>query len=200
MAVEFPTPPESYEKVVKEGLSKMSGLYQNRTSVHPMGAAFRGEEAYRPVQIFTVEGRQAQDGKKALIPVPEGWRYFVGQSEPLRTADVVLSPTNKQIEFLGLSVGPQVEMLKDLLASMETDAGLAGRHFECRLLRALILNLTAIWLSALDGLGDIIIPLVPVWPPLSAGKRYEGTDFYALLAEAFRAKPANSKILFSVKR
>jgi hypothetical protein len=117
---------------------------------------------------------------------PESWRVFVmdDHNEPTGVADVappaggVGSP-----RFLSYTQGPQVTSSGQVLTDAEDAEPLRSRKFQPRFLEIPGINVSVVWLKALDGQADTIIPVDPV--PGFLGDRH----FYTLREFLDLARP-----------
>jgi hypothetical protein len=95
---------------------------------------------------------------------PESWRVFVmdGRNEPMGVADVAPSDGAGGVRFLSYTRGPQVASAGQILNDAENAEPLRGRKFQPGFLEIPGINVSAMWLKALDGQADAVIPVDPV--------------------------------------
>jgi hypothetical protein len=121
---------------------------------------------------------------------PESWRVFVmdGSNEPTGVADVAPPGAGAGgARFLSYTRGPQVASSGRVLTDAEDGERLQGRKFEPRFLEIPGINVSAVWLKALDGQTDAVIPVDPVPRFLSERHLYTLREFLDLVrARAIR--------------
>jgi hypothetical protein len=67
-------------------------------------------------------------------------------------------------------------------------ADFAGKSYEARLLQISAMGVRALWLKAKSRSdADVVIPLAPTRPELTAGRYYSSEEFIAALKEAAEA-------------
>jgi hypothetical protein len=115
---------------------------------------------------------------------PESWRVFVmmnGRNEPTGVADVTSSPGEAGgARFLSYTRGPQVAASGQVLTDAEDAEPLRSRTFQPGFLEIPGINVSAVWLKALDGLGDVVIPVDPIPRFLSDRRNYTLREFLEL--------------------
>lgn len=113
---------------------------------------------------------------------PESWRLFVmdGQNEPIGVADVVPPTETGGPRFLSYTQGPQVTSAGQILTDAEDIEPLRGRKFQPRFLDIPGINVSAVWLKAVDGQADAVIPVDPVPRFLSDRPIYSLREFLDL--------------------
>ncbi len=97
---------------------------------------------------------------------PESWRVFVmmnGRNEPTGVADVTSSLGEAGgARFLSYTRGPQVAASGQVLTDAEDNEPLRSRTFQPGFLEIPGINVSAVWLKALDGQGDVVVPVDPI--------------------------------------
>lgn len=113
---------------------------------------------------------------------PESWRVFVmdGNDEPTGVADVAPPRGGGGARFLSYTRGPQVASSGLVLTRAEDAEPLRTRQFEPGFLEIPGLNVSTVWLKALDGQPDAIIPVDPVPRFLSSRPMYTLCEFLDL--------------------
>jgi len=115
---------------------------------------------------------------------PESWRVFVmmnGRNEPTGVADVTSSPREAGgARFLSYTRGPQVAASGQVLTDAEDTEPLRSRTFQPGFLEIPGINVSAVWLKALDGQGDVVIPVDPIPRFLSDRHNYTLREFLEL--------------------
>ena len=113
---------------------------------------------------------------------PESWRLFVmdAHNEPTGVADV--APPAKgtgEARFLSYTQGPQVASSGQVLTDVDDTEPLRSRKFQPRFLEIPGINVAAVWLKALDGQDDTVVPVDPVPRFLSDCHNYTLREFLA---------------------
>jgi hypothetical protein len=123
---------------------------------------------------------------------PESWRVFVmdSRNEPTGVADVATPPGGGAARFLSYTRGPQVASSGQVLTDAEGAEPLRGRDFEPGFLEIPGINVTTVWLKALDGRPDAIIPVDPV-PRFLSGRPIYGLREFLELARPRAAQRLN---------
>ena len=114
---------------------------------------------------------------------PESWRMFVmdGSNEPTGVADVAPRPAGAGgARFLSYTRGPQVAASGQVLTDAEDAEPLRSREFQPRFLEIPGINVSAVWLKALDGQPDAVIPVDPIPRFLSDRRIYTLREFLEL--------------------
>ena len=104
---------------------------------------------------------------------PESWRVFVmdARNEPMGVADVAVPAGGTGLaRFLGYSRGPQVASSGQALTDAETAEPLRGRRFRPGFLEIPGINVSVVWLRAVDDEDDVVVPVDPV--PRFLGERH----------------------------
>jgi hypothetical protein len=113
---------------------------------------------------------------------PESWRVFVmDDGEPTGVADVAPPGAGGGVRFLSYTRGPQVASSGKVLTDAEDGERLQGRKLEPRFLEVPGISVSAVWLKALDGKSDFVIPVEPVPRFLRDGSIYTLPDFVDLV-------------------
>jgi hypothetical protein len=114
---------------------------------------------------------------------PESWRIFVldGGNEPTGVADVAPPGRGGEARFLCYTQGPQAASSGKVLTDAEDGKRLQGRKLQPRFLEIPGINVAAMWLKALDGQTDAVIPLDPVPRFLRDHSFYNLRDFLDLV-------------------
>jgi hypothetical protein len=121
---------------------------------------------------------------------PESWRVFVMDShdEPTGVADVAPPAGGAgAARFLSYTQGPQAAFSGQALTDAEDAEPLRSREFQPRFLEIPGINVSAVWLKALDDQADTVIPVDPVPRFLSERHLYTLREFLDLVrARAIR--------------
>jgi len=113
---------------------------------------------------------------------PESWRMFVmdRRQEPTGVVDVAPPGGAGGARFLSYTRGPQVASSGQVLTNAVNDEPLRGRKFQPGFLEIPGINVSAVWLKALDGQDDAVIPVEPVPHFLSDRPIYTLREFLDL--------------------
>jgi hypothetical protein len=122
-----------------------------------------------------VAGRDLSAAKLSL------WTHFFAAS-PNGDDQVVAADVNAETSrFASLKEGPQILEFYRQVQALQQAPDIAARSFELAQLRVPALHVKAVWLKDKAGSGDVIIPIPPTDPSLTAGRRYSIADFLAAL-------------------
>jgi hypothetical protein len=115
---------------------------------------------------------------------PESWRLFVldHSNEPTGVADVAAPRGGAgRGRFLSYTRGPQVAAAGQALSDAEVTEPLRSRKFQPGFLEIPGINVSAVWLKALDEQPDTVIPVDPVPQFLGHRKSYTLQEFLELV-------------------
>jgi hypothetical protein len=122
-----------------------------------------------------VTGRDLSAAKLSL------WTHFFAAS-PDGDNQVVAADVNADTSrFASIKEGPQILEFYRQVQALQQAPDIAARSFELAQLRVPALHVKAVWLKDKAGTGDVIIPIPPTDPTLTAGRRYSIADFLAAL-------------------
>jgi hypothetical protein len=110
------------------------------------------------------------------------WRHEFVSGDEVVSADVSVGA---RPEFSRLNVNSAFRSVQRELQAATASEDVAGRSYEVALLQISALHLRALWLRSKEG--DIVIPLAPVRPELTANRRYAPAEFLAALKPAAEA-------------
>jgi hypothetical protein len=109
------------------------------------------------------------------------WTHFFA-SAPDGDNQVVAADVNADTSrFASIKEGPQILGFYRQVQALQQAPDIAARSFELAQLRIPALHVKAVWLRDKAGTGDMIIPIAPTNPALTAGRRYSVADFLAAL-------------------
>jgi len=113
---------------------------------------------------------------------PESWRVFVmdSRNEPTGVADVAPPGGAGEARFLSYTQGPQVASSGQVLTNAQNVEPFRDRTFQPGFLEIPGINVSAVWLKALDGQADAVIPVDPVPRFLSDRPTYTLREFLDL--------------------
>jgi hypothetical protein len=122
------------------------------------------------------------------------WRHEFTSGNEVVSAEI---SAGRRPKFSQLNVSSRFHSVQHELKSAAASEDLAGRSYEATLLQISALGVRALWLRSRPGShGDIVIPLAPVRPELTANRHYAPAEFVAALksvAETILAAEAPGK-------
>jgi hypothetical protein len=157
--------PAGVVDVARSTLSDLATVPDSRGGRSPLAKAIVSNT---PLPVYSLRldalARAADPWDAGLTGAePESWRVFVMDGgEPTGVADVAPPGDGDGARFLSFTRGPQVASSGRVLTDAEDGERLQGRKFEPRFLENPGINVSAVWLKALDGQTDAVIPVDPV--------------------------------------
>ena len=122
-----------------------------------------------------VAGRDLSAAKLAM------WTHFFPSArdgdDQLMAADVNADTSR----FASLKEGPQVRAFYRQVQALQQAPDIGLRSFELAQLRIPALHVKAVWLKDKGGTSDVVIPIAPTDPALTAGRRYSVQELLAAL-------------------
>jgi hypothetical protein len=114
------------------------------------------------------------------------WRHEFSSGDEVVAAEV---SAGRQARFAGLNVSSRFRPVSQALrAATETGKGFTGQSYQPRLLQISALGIRALWLKAGGrSRADIVIPLAPTRPELTADRHYLPTEFIEAIRPAAEA-------------
>jgi hypothetical protein len=108
------------------------------------------------------------------------WRHEFASGEEVVAAEV---SAGRQPRFSGLNVHSRFRSVsEELRAATETGKGFADQSYQPRLLQISALGIRALWLkSGSRSRADVVVPLAPTRPELTANRHYSPTEFIEAL-------------------
>jgi hypothetical protein len=185
MAIERPTPPETFRIEAGEGLRRSAGQtlgLQAGGGAQPILSD--------PHQVFTMDRNELMAGAGLDKAKTVGWRYLGGPQGPLGggapspsvVAEVAVkngvpSFTHRQEGWLAKRTRETMDIASKL---PEVSSG----SYELRMLRLpSVHNTDAIWLKNKGSGGDLVIPIASKSPELVSGRKYSADDFLKVTRE-----------------
>ena len=117
-----------------------------------------------------------------------GWHHLLATGVGRATVLARTALRNNQHTFAALSESPFADELQDRIAQLQGDPQVKAGSFDAALLQVPALHVVAIWLKDTTHHQDLIVPLAPAFPPLTAGHHYTAAQFLAALRPLARAK------------
>jgi hypothetical protein len=114
------------------------------------------------------------------------WRHEFSSGEEVVAAEV---SAGRQPRFAGLNVNSRFRSVsQELRAATETGKGFADQSYQPRLLQISALGIRALWLkSGSRARADVVIPLAPTPPEVTANRHYSPVEFIEALKPAAEA-------------
>jgi hypothetical protein len=125
-----------------------------------------------------VAGRDLSAAKLTL------WTHFFAAAADGDNQVVAADVNAETSRFASIKEGPQILGFYRQVQALQQAPDIAARSFELAQLRVPALHVKAVWLKDKAGAGDVIIPIAPTDPALTAGRRYSVADFLAALRPA----------------
>jgi hypothetical protein len=177
--------PAGVVDVARSTLGDLAGVPDSRGGRSPLANAIVSNT---PLPVYSLRldalARDAGPWDAGLAGAePESWRVFVmdGRNEPTGVADVAPPPGGAGgARFLSYTRGPQVASSGQVLTDAEDAEPLRSRKFQPGFLEIPGINVSAVWLKALDGQADTVIPVDPVPRFLSDRHIYTLREFLDL--------------------
>jgi hypothetical protein len=193
MAIEFPQPPGDTQAIAEAGVERAlsGGLGPNVPPAFALAADTTEPTLLgQPHAAYNLGLEDVAAGHLTAAAEQTAWRYLVRSGdEPVAAAEVQVGAGGAGAEFSSLNHGPHVASTVQTADEAASLPQVEKGNYEPRLLRIPALYVMAMWLKDLDGSNDLIIPLAPAPPFLSAGQKYSESAF----AEAV-AGPAQQRL------
>lgn len=113
------------------------------------------------------------------------WRYLLFEGPAaVGLAEVASDVSGNALNVSALNSGPFVSATEDGIRQAESLPEVSKGSFELRVLRVSALYVLALWLKDQRGSNDLLIPLAPAPPYLTAGHAYQPDEFLDHLRRA----------------
>jgi hypothetical protein len=185
MAIERPTPPETFRIEAGEGLRRSAGQtlgLQAGGSAQPILSD--------PHQVFTMDRSELLAGAGLEKAKATGWRYIggpqgpVGGSPPSATVVAEVAVKNGVPSFTHRQEGWLANRTRETIDIASKLPEVNSGSYELRMLRLpSVQNTDAIWLKNKGSGGDLVIPIASRSPELVSGKKYSAADFLNVTRE-----------------
>jgi hypothetical protein len=193
MAVKFVEEPAGCRVALERGL-KALGAGPTPASLGHLAAAAHAE-APPPLPVFVLPLNDLAAGNTPNGGSPVAWEYLlVAGGQAVRTAEVhpdVADPQNI-FTFAAISAGAAAGIAQAIEVA-EADPKIAAGRYEMRLVRAVALYVTALWLKDLTDATDWYVVIPPAPEGLRVHIIISAPDFFKLLqtmaAEKVRIRP-----------
>ena len=135
--------------------------------------------------VYTVGLADVASGAGVRTAKLSAWRHEFAAEGEVVSAEV---SAGRRPQFAGLNVNSRFRSVLQELRSAAEAADFAGKSYEARLLQISAMGVRALWLKAKSRSdADVVIPLTPTRPELTAGRHYSFEEFIAALEEAAEA-------------
>jgi hypothetical protein len=119
------------------------------------------------------------DVRNGIMPAGQvGWRHLLPTGDPagLVLAETAIRDSNQHV-FTGVTDSPFVSDLEFRLISLLADPAVSAGSYDAALLQVPAMGVMAIWLQDTVHHHDLITPLAPAPPSLTAGRQYSTAQF-----------------------
>jgi hypothetical protein len=171
--------------VVRKTLGSLAAVTDSRGGRSPLAGAILSDV---PLPVYSLRldalARGTAQGHLGLDDAePESWRIFVidNRKEPTGVADVAPAGGGGGARFLSYTEGPQAVSSGQILTDAEGAGPMGDRKFRPGFLEIPGINVSAVWLKALDGRPDAIIPVDPVPKFLAEHPSYTLDEFLVVV-------------------
>ena len=185
MAIERPTPPETFRIEAGEGLRRSAGQtlgLQAGGGAQPILSD--------PHQVFTMDRNELMAGAGLDKAKTVGWRYLGGPQGPLGggapSPSVVaeIAVKNGVPSFTHRQEGWLAKRTRETMDIASKLPEVSSGSYELRMLRLpSVHNTDAIWLKNMGSGGDLVIPIASKSPELVSGRKYSADDFLKVTRE-----------------
>jgi hypothetical protein len=141
-----------------------------------------------PHPVYTL-GLQALGGGEGPDAAElTGWRYLIQRDEKtIAAAELhVVGGDAGTARALEINEGPFVRATEAALEDVARLPQLADAAYELRLLKVPSVYVIALWLHAVDGGGDLFVPIGDTPPEVDSGRAYGGDELLLSLGEQAR--------------
>jgi hypothetical protein len=107
-----------------------------------------------------------------------GWRHLLSTGDPAGPvlADTAIRDSSQHV-FAGLTESPFASGLEGRLAALREDPTVSAGSYSAALLQVSACYVMAIWLQDTTHHNDLVVPVAPAPPPLTAGRQYSTSQF-----------------------
>jgi hypothetical protein len=119
------------------------------------------------------------DVRKGIMTARQvGWRHLLqtGDSAGPALSDTRILASSQHV-FAGLTESPFASDLEGRLAALRQDPTISAGTYNAVLLQVPACYVMAIWLQDTEDHDDLVVPVAPAPPPLTAGQRYSTLQF-----------------------
>jgi len=143
-----------------------------------------------PVYVLGLDAIVAgQDLSAAKLAM---WTHFFSAARDDDNQLVAADVNADTSRFASLKEGPQVHAFYRQVQALQQAPDIGLRSFELAQLRIPALHVKAVWLKDKGGTSDVVIPIAPTDPALTAGRRYSVQELLAALRPAAESAIAHT--------
>lgn len=128
------------------------------------------------------------DVRKGVMAARQvGWRHLLPTGDPAGPvlADTAIRDSNQHV-FAGVTESRFASDLENRLTLFREDPKVSGGSYDATVLQVPAMNVMAIWLQDTAHHDDLIVPLAPAPPSLTAGRQYSTSEFLDALRVAIQ--------------
>ena len=191
MPIRFAAAPPNGTETVRAGLDRMA-LRENKPPAL-RAVDLNAVTLDPPHAIYDLHAEEIASGGGLETANATGFRYLVAANGGSIAAAEVLTDANGKAALLAnLNYGPFVEATAKGFAQVASLDAVSRGNYEARVLRFSAIGLMAIWLKADAGGADIIYPLAPAPPMLTANQSYTAEAFLNAIHPLAQKRAANT--------
>jgi hypothetical protein len=181
MALTLPKPPEEGRDIVRTALGSLISSPSGNAAYEMEKGGSETLDLTAPHKIFFVGLKDVAKGHVLSAAKFVGWRYIIVRGEsPLAAAELGVDELGGGLEFSQINHGPFVgSTVRGVSVAEELDS-VRTNNYEPRLLKIPALYIIALWLHSYSE-PDMLIPLPPTRPELTAYVPYAESDFSSIL-------------------
>ncbi|MGO9234324.1 MAG: hypothetical protein ACLP4V_09690 [Methylocella sp.] len=119
------------------------------------------------------------DVRKGVMAARQvGWRHLLPTGDPAgpALAETAIRNSNQHV-FAGVTESPFASDLENRLTVLRADPTVSAGSYVAALLQVPAMDVMAIWLQDTAHHDDLIVPLAPAPPSLTAGRQYSTSQF-----------------------
>jgi hypothetical protein len=123
------------------------------------------------------------DVRKGIMAARQvGWWHLLPTGDPAGSAlaQTTIRDSNQHV-FAGVTESPFVSDLENRLTVLRADPTVSAGSYDAALLQVPAMDVMAIWLQDTAHHDDLIVPLAPSPPSLTAGRQYSTPQFLGAL-------------------
>lgn len=190
MSIKTDAPPQESLDILASSLRKLAPASLGRM---PRAASLEVEplesRISHPHRVYLLRLDDLARGKGLASARPVSWRYLIMEGgQAVASAEVNHDEQGGRHQFAHLNKGVFNAGTLEAIQAAEADSALAAGSYEFRMLRIPALYVVALWLKDTEGENDVLIPIAPTSPLLTAGKPYSPAEMLDTLRESARQK------------
>lgn len=188
MSITIPAAPQEAVTALTAALPKLAtSPTVSASSPRAAAAATRFMTAGTAISlpVFVLGLSDVRKGVMAARQV--GWRHLLPTGDPAGPvlADTAIRDSNQHV-FAGVTESRFASDLENRLTLFREDPKVSGGSYDATVLQVPAMNVMAIWLQDTAHHDDLIVPLAPAPPSLTAGRQYSTSEFLDALRVAIQ--------------